>query len=347
MGYAMTLQELGTEWDDAWDNLVRQSAESGFMQSSAWAAFKRAEGYKTHRLGLFTSEGALLGGASVLSYPAEGKEGFLICPEGPVLPWQETDIAREGLRKILAATQEIAAQQGGLGFRIEPHLSPPRPSLLRNWMRAPVDLTPLHTLMLDLTQSEEALRAQMQPKGRYNLGLAGRQGVRVTGSHQMQDIARFYPLFEETAGRNDFFAEPYGFFLNLGATLFPSKQAKLYFAEWEGEVIAGILVVFFGRRATYLYGGSSTRHRNVMPNYLLHWTALQEARAFGCVEYDFYGYDPFGQPNHQYGGISRFKKQFGGRQQDSMGAYDYLFYDRLAEQLIPRLQASLAVSSLL
>ena len=154
----------------------------------------------------------------------------------------------------------------------------------------------------------------------------------------MPDMPRFYALFEETALRNEFFAEPYGFFLNLGAALFPTGQAALFLAEWEGQTLAAILVVFFGRRATYLYGGSSALHRRIMPNYALHLAALREARSRGCREYDFYGYDPFGSPSHQYAGISRFKSQWGGERRDSIGAHDILFYDRLAERLAERLR---------
>src|SRR5579872_1786452 len=91
---AWTLELLGPEWDAAWDTLVSQAPESGFMQSSAWAAFKRLEGYDNLRLGL-VAEGALHGGASLLYYP--GAEGFYLCPEGPILPWDDLARARDGL----------------------------------------------------------------------------------------------------------------------------------------------------------------------------------------------------------------------------------------------------------
>lgn len=331
-----TILEIGPEWDEPWDALAGSTAESGFMQSSAWAAFKRAEGYQTRRFGLF-DRGALRGGGTLLWYPAERDGGFLICPEGPILPWEDIPAARDGLRQLIAAGETIPEADGALGLRIEPHLPPPAPSLLRNWVHGPVDLTPIHTLMIDLTQQDEALLAGMLPKGRYNLGLARRHGVNVVQSTEMRDLARFYEIFAETAERNDFFSEPYGFFLNLGAALFSTNRAALFLAEWQGETLAAILVVFFGRRATYLYGGSTVRRREVMPNYALHWAAMQEARRRGCVEYDLYGYDPFGLPDHLYAGISRFKRQFGGERRDSIGARDYLYYDRLAERLAGRL----------
>ncbi len=331
----LDIRTIDAAWDEQWDALAGETEASGFMQSSAWSAFKRSEGYETPRFGLFEN-GTLIGGASLLVYPHES-QGFVLCPEGPVLPWDRKDTAREGLRLLISAAQDLAGSLREVGLRIEPHLPPPAPSVLRNWGRSPVDLTPVHTLMADLSCSEEDILARMRPKGRYNLKLAQRHGVNVVQSDEMRDLSRFYELFEETAWRNDFFAEPYGFFLNLGTALFPAQCAALFLAEYDGETIAAILVVFFGRRATYLYGGSSVACRNVMPNYALHWAAMVEARKRGCREYDLYGYDPFGLPDHLYAGISRFKRQLGGARRDWIGARDLIFYDRLAEQVAGRL----------
>ncbi len=36
----------------------------------------------------------------------------------------------------------------------------------------------------------------------------------------------------------------------------------------------------------YLYGASSSEHRNVMPAYALQWKAMITAKANHCLEYD-------------------------------------------------------------
>lgn len=118
------IQEIGEEWDAAWDSLAGQAFESGFMQSSAWAAFKRVEGYQTCRLGLFEG-GELRGGGTLLWYPGNGEVGYVYCPEGAVLPWDDPVRTREGLRLLLDAVQEIAPADSIVGLRIEPHLPPP------------------------------------------------------------------------------------------------------------------------------------------------------------------------------------------------------------------------------
>ena len=166
-----------------------------------------------------------------------------------------------------------------------------------------------------------------------NIRLALRHGVSIRTSNQLAEMRTFYALFAETSLRRDFFAEPYSFFLNLGSTLFACGMAELLFAEYEQKILATILVIYFGNRATYLYGGSSAVNRNVMPTYLLHWEAIQRARSRGCTEYDFYGIDPFDQPDHPYYGFSRYKRHFGGEVFSAIGAYDLPFYDRIANRL--------------
>ena len=320
--------------DALWDACVEANPASGFMQSSRWAAFKRAEGFLVHRLGLWEGE-RLFGGGTLYGYPgAAGTPGIFSCPEGPVLPWSDVPRARRGIRLLLQAAREA----GGLGLRIEPHLPPPTSSLLRNWQRAPVDLTTVHTLLLDLTLSEEALLAQMKPKGRYNIKVAARHGVTVRESRDPADLPHFYRLFQETTLRNKLFAEPYSFFLNLAASWFADDDGSLFLAEWQGEPLAALLILRQGHRGTYLYGGSTVRHREVMPCYALHWEVAKTLRARGCTEYDFFGYDPYEHPVHLYAGISRFKRQFGGFRRTGIGAQDLLFYDQLAEQLLTRFE---------
>ncbi|MES2459613.1 MAG: hypothetical protein V4671_03460, partial [Armatimonadota bacterium] len=157
---SLTLRRIdGEEWDARWDALAGQETTAGFMQSSFWSAFKRAEGYTPLRYGLLRQE-TLVGGAALLDYPAApGQPNLLLCPEGPVLPWDDTETTRQGLRLILRAAETEAGS--AVGMRIEPHLPPSRPSVLRNWQRAPLDLAPLHTLMLDITAGNDDLLAQM------------------------------------------------------------------------------------------------------------------------------------------------------------------------------------------
>ena len=303
------------------------------MQSTFWATFKQAEGYEVTRL-VYEVENHIIGGASLLQFPFSNEPNFVLCPEGPFLPWNNEQLVRQALRQLVGFTKDIP---NVLGLRIEPHLPIPTPRVIRNWADAPTDLTPAHTLVLDLTQSEDALLALAHPKCRYNLRIADRDGITVEVTQDMGLCHKFYELLTETSVRSGFFCEPLGFFLNLTATTFSSDSAQMFVARYRGQILSAILVVYFGKRATYLYGASSSSHRNKMPSYPLHRAAMREARVRGCTEYDMYGIDAFERRDHLYAGITRFKKQWGGKVLQRIGAKDYIFYDRLADQIVERL----------
>jgi lipid II:glycine glycyltransferase (peptidoglycan interpeptide bridge formation enzyme) len=100
-------------------------------------------------------------------------------------------------------------------------------------------------------------------------------------------------------------------------------SVRLLFADFEGEPVAAALIAQFGDTATYLHGASSSRHKETMAPYLLHWTAIREAKAAGLKRYDFWGVAPENaDEKHPWFGITRFKLGFGGERISYVGAWD-------------------------
>ncbi|NJL54952.1 peptidoglycan bridge formation glycyltransferase FemA/FemB family protein [bacterium] len=324
---ALTIRLLTSMDRQSWDRLVRVTPEGCFMQSWAWANFKELEGYRTFRFGLFSQEN-LVGGCILYFYPHNSQANLLFAPGGPILP---QGLEQAGMDLLLQEAENLAEKRGAIALRIEP-LLPQKPDYLSNFVRAPVDVLPSETLAIDLRPNSAELLAAMKPKGRYNLRLSQRYGVTTQFSPDPQTIPLFYDLFWETAKRQNFFGEPYGFFINLCQTLFAEQMAEIGLAYWQEQLLAAMLIVYWGERATYLYGGRSLAHPQVMAPYQLHWTAIQRAKERGCKMYDFYGFTR--DPNHGYAKFSRFKGQFGGVPITTIGAQDYFFYDRLASTII-------------
>jgi peptidoglycan pentaglycine glycine transferase (the first glycine) len=311
-----------------WDEFNQHRQQSCFMQAWAWADFKEREGFSTFRYGLFEGE-TLVGGCLFYGYPRPNSANLLSAPGGPCLPpGQEA----QGLALLLTEIKAIAIAFGAIAFRIEP-LWTERSSWLEGFVRAPMDLLPSETLWIDLRPSESEILAAMKPKGRYNIRLSQRHKVATTFTNDPQAIPTFYDIFWQTVERQQFFGEPYGFFINLCQTLFQANMAEIGLAAtWQGQVLGAILVVYWGKQATYLYGGHTAQQPQVMANYALHWRAMQQAKAKGCDRYDFYGYTR--SPNHSYSKFSQFKGQFGGTVVTTIGAHDYFFYDHLADTLV-------------
>ena len=324
--------ELDTPSSRQWNNLVAANSASGFMQSIEWAQFKQGQGLKHIRLGVFLGDELVAG--SILYYAAGNNPGFLVAPHGPILPWENIELSRQCLALIITSCERLAKEEGLIGLRIEPLLSPTPPELLTEFARSPIDLVPKETLCLDLTGSLEEILAQMKTKGRYNTRLSQRKGVTVRSGIASEMIDSFYPILNITARRDHFKVEPPAFFVELANTLLSNKLAQLLIAEHEGEILGGLVQITFGKTSTYLYGGITNSKRNLMSGYALQWEAIQRAKAAGCNQYDLYGFDQFCSPNHPYGRFSKFKSQFGGVVKRYCGAQDYYFMDELAEALI-------------
>jgi lipid II:glycine glycyltransferase (peptidoglycan interpeptide bridge formation enzyme) len=297
------------------------------MQAWAWADFKELEGYQTFRYGIFNDE-QLVGGAIFYYYPHKHSANLLTAPGAPILL---AEFEAEGMRLLLETAGNLAKELGAIALRVEPLLSE-KPAYLKGFVRAPVDLLPSETLLVNLAPTEAEILRAMKPKGRYNIRLSQRHGVKTRFTTDSQAIPVFYDLFWDTVKRQNFFGEPYSFFINLCQTLFATNMAEIGLATWRGETLAAVLIVYWGDRATYLYGGRSTHHPYVMASYGLHWAAMQHAKSKSCHTYDFYGFTR--NPKHEYARFSQFKGQFGGTPTTSIGAHDYFFYDRLADTLI-------------
>ncbi|MBQ2601280.1 MAG: peptidoglycan bridge formation glycyltransferase FemA/FemB family protein [Treponema sp.] len=199
----------------------------------------------------------------------------------------------------------------------------------KGYRKSRVDIQPPDTVILPLDRTEEELLQDMKSKWRYNIRLAAKKGVEVTrytGDSPDFDSAfdSFYELFEQTSKRDgvSFHAKSYYRDLlkrNSGSDV----KISLYLARHEGESLAGIITLFCPREAVYLYGASGNAKRNLMPAYLLQWTAIRDAKEFGCPTYDFYGCPPTDDENHPMHGLFLFKTGFGGRLIHRPGSYDF------------------------
>jgi lipid II:glycine glycyltransferase (peptidoglycan interpeptide bridge formation enzyme) len=312
-----------------WDRLLAATPETGFMQSSWWAEFRTIAGYE--HFGIMLKDGdTILGGAVVMKFTYADDHCFYYTPEGPVLPADES-MAGPVFEAILAAVEERrrTEQQRISHLRIEPR-----------WQRLPsfvvgfqpvrplsdVYFEPRNTLCIDLRPPEEAILAQMKPKGRYNIRVAQRHGVSVVQDASEQGLADFQRIYEDTADRQGMGAKPADYFQAL-VSLFPSHHCgSVFFAEHQGTRVAAAVVVYFGRRATYFYGGSLDTRREVMAPYLLHFEIMRAAKALGHEWYDLWGTAPEGsEPDHPWQNFTAFKRKFGGVTLDLVPTLDYIY----------------------
>lgn len=314
--------------DAVWYDFV-ETYHGSFLQTTAWGEIKGKWGWRMRRVGV-ESNGALVAGVQVLFRTLPLGRSIAYIPRGPVLINDNPRI----LRDLFAAVHHLCRQQGALLLTVEPdwpiasinteHL------LVLGFRGSIATVQPSATIMLDLTQSEDDLLAQMHQKWRYNIRLAGRKDIKVRiGTAQDLDI--FHTLTQTTGQRDDFAVRPAAYYTDVFRAFGP--LGRLWVAEYDGKPLAAIMVVTVGRTATYLYGASSNEERQRMPNHAIQWAAIQEAKADGCLWYDFWGIPPEvpdeGEPETLgeggLWGVYRFKQGFGGKVVKYPGALDYVY----------------------
>jgi len=181
------------------------------------------------------------------------------------------------------------------------------------------EMQPEHTLILDLTKSEEEILAQMKQKGRYNIKQAEKHNVTVK---KTREIENFYKLYKLTAERQKITFRNRTYFQNLVDLLEPKGYCEVFEASAEGEILATAIVTFYKGRATYMFGSSSRENNKVMAPYKLHFEIIKDAKDRGCSQYDFFGVAPEGKENHPWTGVTTFKEKFGGERAELRGSYD-------------------------
>lgn len=311
---------------------------SGWHQSFIWAKFKQADGCDTYKIGLFkTQTRKLVGGAIVLQYNFKNGTNFLYIPEGPLLDYLDEDNLFWQWRALETALHSIVDLKPDTlttHLRIEPRISEVPNWFFTGYIKSPLNLQPRHTQVLSLHHDETTLLAQMKPKGRYNIRLAEKKGVQVREA-ALHEIEIFYKIYRETFTRNKFEGKSLSFFETLVENTAP--LLRLYIAEYNKKPIASALIIYFGDRATYLYGASRDKYREVMAPSALHWHIIKDAKTNGFTEYDWWGVARDEHDSeHDWHGLTRFKKQFGGEQRNWVGAYDYVMQKELYETFVAK-----------
>jgi len=295
---------------------------NNLFQSDAWADFQAELKRKS-----WVVKGDNVQGL-VLKYPLYKDKYYFFSPRGPIM---NEKAKLQDLKLFLRKVEALAKEENAVFYRIEPY-SFDQSDVYKFGFRsiarhAPVSqqFSPPTTLILDITQKEEKILAEMKPKWRYNINLASRKGVKVREGKDTKDITTFYNLTKEMEKRGGYTGHEFSYYKKMFEVLGGQDILKLYIAEFEGEPLAAILVAYYGHVATYLHGASGNEKRELMPTYALQWAAIQEARTRHCRIYDFWGVASARAKNHPWEGISRFKRGFGGEETAFGGAYDMAF----------------------
>lgn len=304
-----------------WDNFVATHPAGHLLQTTGWGQLKAEVGWDWEVVLNGTPEAPQAGALVLYRALPLGLGTVAYVPRGPVVAWED----RATVEALLRAVHRAARRRRAWACWVEPELLDGHAgaAVLRALRyRPPVrGIQPRRTILVDLTPTEDEILAAMKSKTRYNIRLSQRKGIQVRQG-TLADIPLFYHLMQETGARDAFGIHTEAYYRRAYELFAPRGQVALLLAELNGEPLAGVLVFAVGERAWYIAGGSSNRHRNLMPTYGVQWAAMQWARARGCTVYDLWGIPDadeevlersFTERSDGLWGVYRFKRGFGGR----------------------------------
>lgn len=146
-----------------------------------------------------------------------------------------------------------------------------------------------------------------------------------SSNNNINAVAIFHKLYMETVRRERISGRNIDYFYDLVDILGAKDMAEVFIAELQDEPLAAAIVTYCDGVASYLYGGSSRKNREVMAPFALHFAIIRQAKKRNCHSYDLLGVAPEGAKNHKWAGLTRFKENFGGKNVEIIGGYDKVY----------------------
>ena len=325
-----------------WNALIKNLPGFSVLQTWEWGAVKSKYGWKPERYIWRDEFGKVNAAALILvrekTIPILNMSFRTIyIPQGPLLDWSNVLLREKVLDDIRVFAQGINA----LLIKIDPEIiygvgeqlditdreflqaqEVVDELLNEGWLFSPQQIQFKNTAWIKLEKSENELLAAMKQKTRYNIRLAERRGVCIREGG-IDDLDGLYQMYLETSIRDGFIIRPKEYYIDVWSEFIEAKMAVPLIAEVEGEMVAGLLLFHFGNRSWYLYGMSTGKHREKMPNYLLQWKAIKFSKELGCSVYDLWGAPDIFNNQDGMWGVYRFKLGLGCQVVQRIGAYDF------------------------
>lgn len=302
-----------------WDATLADFPNAHLLQTSAWGELKASFGWEVTRLVQDNCAAQILFRRLPLGF------SVAYLPKGPL---------GDGWARFWPAVDQVCRQKRAIFLKVEPdcwETTNPIDGLMPGFRNEARPIQPRRTIVVDLTGGESVWLARMSKKTRACFRAAQRGGVRAYSS---QDVNAFYQLMAETGRRDGFFVHSRAYYQTVFAAFAARGAVNLILAEWQGRLLAGLMVFAHGQRAWYLYAASRDEQRQLNPTYLCQLEAMRWAAARGCATYDLYGVpdedeatleEQFEARHDGLWGVYGFKRKFGGQLMRSVGAWDKVY----------------------
>jgi FemAB-related protein (PEP-CTERM system-associated) len=175
--------------------------------------------------------------------------------------------------------------------------------------------------LIQLAADPDTVWSSLRKPVQHQVKKSQKLGVQVRVAQNREDMAHYYRLHLQTrCKKHGMPAQPEFYFDRLWDVFAASGAMKLLLAEYQGVVIAGMILLASGATIRYAYGASDERYLNLAPNNLLMWTAIKLGSTEGYQTFDM------GRTARDNEGLMEFKRRWGAIQE----LLPYYYYPHMA-----------------
>ena len=324
----MSLHLVETDDPRAFNDAVAALPLSSPLQGWAYGEARRVLGQQPMRYLIKGQRGSTVGALQLIRQPLVPGVSTLYAPRGPALE------SLDQLPELVPALRKLARPTDAY-LKIEPpspvEVGRPEdlstvdyaadqatiPDALGPFKRAETE-QPEHTIVADLTATEEELFAGLHKMARRNVRTAERMGVQ---AGRDDDFEAFWEIFHATNERAQLGSFPRAYYEAIKA------QGNLYGGEaytvlsrHEGKALAGGFFLGLGATTAYLYGGSirderpptdgAEKRKDAKAPDAFYWNAMLDAKEHGYSTFDFWGIPRVLDESKHSFGVFKMKLKF-------------------------------------
>ena len=340
----MTIRFATTEEINNWNSLIIKNPDGGnVFQMKESADVKKTAGWKPRFI--VADDVAVL--ALERRIPLLGTFWYL--PKGPSVTSAE---------QVVAITNELksfAAASGVFSVKIEPELLKDEATSKKLQASGLVASFPVQpnssTVLIDLSPDTNDIVMAFNQKGRHALRRAERDGVTVQAvALNDESIKIMYDLMRQTAeGQWDL--RPKAYLAHYWRRFTDSGHGQLFFAYYQGQVVAASFGIAVGSNGIYKDGASIRKRTAYGASHLLQWEMMKWMKDRGITRYDLCGAPPsdkIDDESHYLHGVGRFKTSFNKTVTDYVGAFElpvsnfkFMLWKKIGERVVLRLHRAL------
>jgi len=303
------------------------NAETPFTQAGFYGDWQKALGREVKRY--IVKEGSeIIAYFQMIKYPLLLGKSYFYIPYGPVI--KNTNPDQELLLFIKEEINKINKKEKAIFTRLDFTPVIPNEILGKYFTKTPLcacntpSSQPRTEWFLKLDKTENALLMSMDASNRQSVRTAEKKNitVEIATENFTTYFETFYKLMTGTAKRNGFGLHAREYYLAVFNNLAKIQNAYLVIAKYEEKILLIKMIIIYNGVANDVFTGSSNEERNRRPTYLAIWKAVLQAKKLNCKYYNFGGITDGENNSPDWGGITSFKKKFGGFEVKHSNFYD-------------------------